>query len=320
MAQSKCNAKCIDRITAISPLLVALAAFVFGALSAPTAAQAEARRAFLVGIQRYNDGNIRQLTRTVNDANDLARDLEEVGFERKNVKVANDIRTKEAFDKEFNAFLKTVEPGDTVLFFFSGHGFGVEADQTNYLLLGDLNSPFAYTRSQLSESERKDAAVVRLRAAAAAQLEAYQKSEIPRAGVSATEIESRLAERKPKTVIMILDACRALVRAEEGDASETVRQKRGENSGSRLVTAHKPAPGFLVLYSASFGEEAVETFGTGRNSLFTEVLRSELQRPGQSLIELGERVKRMVRAIAQDKGYQQEPEFVYDENNALKVD
>ena len=49
----------------------------------------------------------------------------------------------------------------------------------------------------------------------------------------------------------------------------------------------------MVLYSASFGEQAVESFGRSdnrRNSLFTEVLRSEMQRPGQTLQALADRV------------------------------
>src|SRR3954468_2622334 len=93
---------------------------VFG----PSPSAAQTRRAFLVGVQHYSDKKVPALERTINDANDLAKDLEEVGFDKKNIKVANDIKTKEGFDKEFNAFLKTVESGDTVVFYFSGHGFG----------------------------------------------------------------------------------------------------------------------------------------------------------------------------------------------------
>jgi hypothetical protein len=86
---------------------------------------------------------------------------------------------------------------------------------------------------------------------------------------------------------MILDACRSLV---QDDASESEEFE----SGSRLLNVRRPPPGFLVLYSASFGEQAVESLGYtdfGRNSLFTGILRSELQRPGQSVVQLGERVK-----------------------------
>jgi len=269
-------------------------------------------------VQRYGDGYINPLTRAVNDAKDLGKDLEDAGFDKKNIKVVTDVRTKEGFDKEFDALLKTVEPGDLVLFFFSGHGFGVEADQNNYLLFTDLRSPFTYARSQLNDPERRNADVVRLRIPSF--LESYQRVEIPQSGIAATEIERKIAERNPKTVVMILDACRSLVKAE--DPGETKLIKRSPDSGSRLLTGRRPPPGFVVMYSASFGEQALESLSpndTGRNSLFTEVLRTELLRPGQSLIELGDRVKLMVRAIAQDFRSQQEPEIVENAPEAYDV-
>jgi TPR repeat protein/uncharacterized protein (UPF0335 family) len=280
----------------------------------------ETRRAFLVGIQRYSDGYIQRLERAANDAKDLAKDLEEVGFDKKNIRVATDLRDRDAFEKEFAAFLNTIQPGDDVVFYFSGHGFGVEADQTNYLLFADLKSPFTYAKSQMSDQDRKNPDVVRLRISQ--YLDAYQSNEITK-GVSANEIQRRIAEKNPKIVIMILDACRSLVQTDAAGAQDIKLVKRGDDSGSRLLTARKPPPGFLILFSASFGEQAAETLGSddvGQNSLFTGVLRSELQRPGQSAIQLGERVKLMVQAIADDKGRQQEPELFYDENNTASLD
>jgi len=296
------------------------ALILLGSLSPDAASAGETRRAFLVGIQRYSDGYIQRLERAANDAKDLAKDLEEVGFDKKNIKVVTDLSSKDSFEKDFSTFLNTIEAGDDVVFYFSGHGFGVEADQTNYLLFGDLKSPYAFTKSRLSDQERRNADVVRLKIAQ--YLDEYQKSEIPN-GVSANEIQRRIAEKNPKTVIMILDACRSLVQSDASDAQQIKLVKRGDDSGSRLLNLRKPPPGFLILYSASFGEQAAETLGQddfGRNSLFTGVLRSELQRPGQSAVELGERVKLMVRAIANDKGRQQEPEVFYDEHNSANVD
>ncbi len=293
-----------------------LAGLVAAALSfASSPASAETRRAFLMGIERYSDGFIQRLDRTANDAKDLARDLEEVGFDKKNIKVVTDLKNRDAFEKEFSAFLKTVESGDIVFFFFSGHGFGVEADQTNYLLFTDLKSPFTFTKTQLTEQERKNPDIVRLRIPSF--LDAYQQNEIPN-GISTTEIQRRLAEKAPGLVIMVLDACRSLVTADLGDSQELKPVKRGNDSGSRLLTARQPPPGFLTLYSASFGEQAVEKLGIfdrGRNSLFTDVLRSELQRPGQTLVELSDRVKLMVRSIANANGIQQEPEYFYNGGN-----
>ena len=280
----------------------------------------ETRRAFLVGIQRYSDGYIQRLDRAANDAKDLAKDFEQVGFDKKNIKVATDLRDRDSFEKEFSAFLNTIQPGDDVVFYFSGHGFGIEADQTNYLLFADLKSPFSYAKSQMSDQDRRNPDVVRLRISQ--YLDAYQTNEITK-GVSANEIQRRIAEKNPKVVIMILDACRSLVQSDAPGGQEVKLVKRGDDSGSRLLKARKPPPGFLILFSASFGEQAAETLGsddTGQNSLFTGVVRSELQRPGQSAVQLGERVRLAVGAIASEKGRQQEPELFYDDSNSASLD
>ena len=297
----------------IRAFAVLFACLIFS-LGLPTSqAEAQTRRAFLVGNQDYKDGNIQQLKRAANDARDLAKDLEELGFDKKNIKVALDVKNKNAFDKEFEAFLKTVEAGDLVFFYFSGHGVGVEAEQNNYLLFTDVKSPFAYARSQFPEKERKNADVIRVRMGQ--YLDAYTRDEIPLAGVSTKEIEQRIYDRRPKTALMVVDACRSLVRSEiEGEEAKSTRL----SSGSRLFTKQPPQRNFLVLYSAAFGEQAVESLSPqdpGRNSLFTEVLRSEIMRPGQSLKDLAERVKLMVRATARDYGEQQDPEYVSDGPN-----
>jgi TPR repeat protein len=304
----------------VSPIIMVFAAVLLALQSFSTPAKAaETRRAFLVGIERYNDQYIPQLRLSNSDAKGLGKDLEEVGFDKKNIKVVTDPGSREAFEKEFSAFLKTVEKGDTVIFFFSGHGFGIEADQTNYLLFGNLKSPFNFTKSQLTEQERKNNAVVRLRIPQ--YLDKFQKDEVTN-GISTLEIQRRIQEKNPKTVIMILDACRTIVTTTDPAEAEAEQKevelfsKRGKESGSRLYTVAKPPPGFLYLYAAGFGEQAVEGIGTAeKNSLFTGVLRAEMMRPGQSLVELGERVKRVVRAIADSHGYQQEPEVFYDRDS-----
>lgn len=288
---------------------------LFVLLAAP--AHAETRRAFLVGVQRYSDPRIQQLSRTVTDAKDLAHDLEEASFDKKDIKVLADPRNRESFNKEFDAFLKTVEAGDDVIFFYSGHGFGIERDQTNYLLLGDVNSPFAYTQSQLPEKDRRNRDIVQLRVSS--YLDAYQRDEIPRSGISTKEIQDKIAAKQPRVAIIILDACRSLLAPEVDLTGGVKRVKRGPESGSRLLASGEPPPGFLILFSASFGEQAIERFDSSdnrRNSLFTEVLRSELLRPGQTLPEFSRRVAQVVRAIAERKGAQQEPEYFVNGYNA----
>lgn len=294
-----------------SRLSIVLAGLIVGLCVAASAASAQTeptRRAFLFGNQRYSDGYINPLRRSVDDAKDVAKDLEDAGFDKKNIKVVTDIRNKAAFDKEFDAFLKTVQPGDFVVFYYSGHGFGVDGDRKNYLLFTDLKSPFNFTRDRIRQEDRRNPDVIRLRIGD--YLDAYQLEEIPRGGIATSEIERKLAERDPANVLMILDACRTLARSELDPDENKAPVTRGGISGSRLIIQPEPPPKFMVLYSAQFGEQALESYSNiGRNSLFTEVLRLELPRPGQTIRELAARVKLMVRAIALDYGVQQEPEF-----------
>ena len=224
-----------------------------------------ARRAFIVGIERYSDGDVQSLARANTDARDLGHDLEQVGFDPKNITVATDVANKADFNKKFDAFLKTVKEGDFVFFFFSGHGLGVETSDTNFLLFGDLKSQLSYTRAQLQPSERKDNSVVM--AKMSSFVDGYTNEEIPKSGISVKEIEQRIGEHKPATALVILDACRAILRS---DAAEARKVKRTNDSGSRLLPEKEPPEGFLVLYSASFGEQAVESFDAydvRRNSL-----------------------------------------------------
>jgi len=299
------------------PIMFAMAAFLAAGISAQALAKSPAapaqhtdgpaRRAFIVGIERYSDEDIQGLNRADTDAKDIGHDLQQAGFNEKNITVVTDIKTKSDFNKKFDAFLKTVKEGDFVFFFFSGHGLGVDSTDTNYLLFGDLKSPLTYTREHLPQSERKDRSVVRTRISSF--LDAYETEEIPRSGISVREIEQRLKDLKPATAFIVLDACRTIIRS---DVTEARVQHRGSESGSRLLPDKDLPDGFLTLYSASFGEEAVESFDGNdirRNSLFTEELRSELLRPGQSLVGLAARVQLVVNDLATKRGKQQEPEY-----------
>ena len=69
-----------------SPLGFVLACLTFVFCLAASQSEAQTRRAFLVGVQRYSDGYINPLTRAVNDAKDLGKDLEDAGFDKKNIK------------------------------------------------------------------------------------------------------------------------------------------------------------------------------------------------------------------------------------------
>src|SRR5579863_3422211 len=265
----------------VSAFAVALLAACWTFASA-SGAQAETRRAFVLGIERYSDPDIQSLTRSDTDAADIASDLEDLGFDKKDITLATDIRAKDEFEKRFQAFLKTIEEGDDVFFFFSGHGTSVETTNTNYLLLGNAKSLKSYTQSQLIKSDRRDDIIALKMASYEA---AYETDEITKNGVSVSDVIRQIAQKQPNVAFIVLDACRSL----PPSVTDIRMLKRGPSSGSRLLPDSNLPDGFLVLYSASFGETAIESFGPEdkrRNSLFTEVLRQEMQRPGQTLPQL----------------------------------
>ena len=173
-----------------------------------------------------------------------------------------------------------------MFFFYSGHGLGVEANNTDYLLLSDIKSLYSYTRDQMIEADRRRDDIISLKMPSFEG--AYENDEIAKNGVSVADLMASIADKKPKIAILMLDACRSLIEA----TTDEREIKRSATSGSRLLPTKDLAAGSIVVFSASFGETAIESFGFGdhrRNSLFTEVVRSELQRPGQTLIELAQR-------------------------------
>lgn len=267
---------------------------------------AETRRAFLLGIKNYPDTDIQSLQLSEEDAKGVATDLEQVGFDKKNITTALNLRSKADFDRQFGAFLGTVKEGDVVFFYYSGHGVGLEASNTNYLLMGGVRSLFSFAKDKLPAIDKRSDDIVRLKMPT---LEAdYENEEIAKNGVSAQDVIASIGAKKPRIMIVMLDACRALAQSK----AAAVEITRGPDSGSRLLPTPQLPPGAIVMFSASFGESAIEKFYPSenrKNSLFTEAVRSEMQRPGQTLIGYAERIGLMVSQFARNGGKQQEPDY-----------
>lgn len=265
------------------------------------------RRAFVVGIQEYEDAGIVKLSRPVNDASDIADVLEDAGFDKKNIKISKNIKTKSDFMKALDDFAKSIKPGDEVVFFYSGHGYGSLKDDSNYILPGKIRSLYSFTKDKLqksgdriSQEQAKDQAMVRLKAP---EYETnFEIEEIQKSGISETEIVDMIAQKKPSTAVLILDACRTLATREATDAAA---QRAGLHA--RLV---KLPPGFAVIYSAADGESAIEAFSgfdQRRNSLFTDVLRTVIQRPGIDLTTMVRHLSAQVEAVAARHQLHQHP-------------
>src|ERR1700757_729676 len=149
-------------------LLCALVAALNG-LASP--AHAAKRVALVIGNNDYR--NVPKLQKAVNDARTMGDTLKQLGF---TVMVAeNQNRTQ--FSQSLLAFDNAVGPGDTAFFFYAGHGFEIAGQ--NYLLPTDVP---AATEGQ--EELVRDASVL------------------------ADRIVGRLQNKRVRTSILVLDACR----------------------------------------------------------------------------------------------------------------
>src|SRR5215467_3280 len=89
------------------------------AISWPGPAEAEKRVALLVGNNGYE--NVPRLDTAINDAHALGETLKKLGFK---VFVGED-QSRRSMSEAFLVFDRTIELGDTALFFFAGHGFEI---------------------------------------------------------------------------------------------------------------------------------------------------------------------------------------------------
>ena len=94
------------------------------------------KRALVVGVNAYpNLAADMQLQRAMADAGAVGETLRGLGFQ---VTALTSGVTQRNFWKSFDAFKAGIEPGDTALLFFSGHGVAIEG--ANYLIPGDIEA------------------------------------------------------------------------------------------------------------------------------------------------------------------------------------
>jgi hypothetical protein len=234
-----------------------------------TGASAEARRALIVGINDYRE--IPPLQKAVGDADALKATLESLGFTVDLVLNAD----RRELNRAVSSFQSSLQPGDTALIHFSGHG--VEIDGQNYLLPADIPKP---------QSGQQD----------------FIKSE----AVSLGDLMQRIAASGASTRIFIVDACRDNPFASSGG--------RGLG-GPRGLTLVDPPAGSFVLYSAGYQQSALDRLSDTDEeptSVYTRVLTKRLLEPGVQLAVLAQEVRSDVEALAKSVGHVQRPAY-YDE-------
>lgn len=167
-----------------------------------------------------------------------------------------------------SAFQTSLDPGDTALVHFSGHG--VEIDGQNYLLAADIPKP---------QSGQQD----------------FIKSE----AMSLGDLMQRIASSGAGTRIFIIDACRDNPFAGSGG--------RGLGGTRGLARVDAPA-GTFILYSAGYQQTALDRLNDADEeptSVYTRVLTKKLAEPGKQLADLAREVRSEVETLAKSAGHVQ---------------
>ena len=245
-----------------------LAVLFFVALSL-SPAQAEKRLALVIGINDYRE--VPKLEKAVGDADAVGDKLASLGFQV--TKAFNpDRRT---LNLALANLYSAIEPGDTVLVQYSGHG--VEIDGQNYLLPADIPAP---------QSGQID----------------LLKSE----ALSLSSLVDTLGAKGAGIRILIVDACR--------DNPFVASGKRSLGS-TRGLAAVEPPKGTFIMYSAGAGQSALDRLDdkdSSATSVYTRVLLSRFDTPGLALRDLAANVREDVDRLSKSVGHEQRPAY-YDD-------
>ena len=185
-----------------------------------------ARVALVIGNDTYQQ--LTPLQKAVADAEDFAATLKSKGYTV--IQRINATRTD--MDFAIGDFLAAVGPGDTAVFFYSGHGW---SDGSQNFLVG-TDAPKKASEAQLA-----------------------------RISISLAGILADIEERKASLKVAIVDACR-----DNPFSSTEPGRSVGRSRG--LVRVVDPPEGTFVVFSAGTGQTALDRLSDDdphRNSVFT---------------------------------------------------
>ncbi|RWC00612.1 MAG: caspase family protein [Mesorhizobium sp.] len=247
-----------------------------------------AKRAIVIGVDNYEQPGLRLFGKTVNDAESVTKALSDVdGFYVQTEIDKNLDQLSAALDNFYN----TIEQGDQVVFYFSGHGSEFEGD--NWLLTVDA-VPLAGNMG----TEQKRLAITSH-------------------AVSLRRVIQQLQARGAETAVLIIDACR--------NGIEPPAKGNPTGGLSQLVT--NPPTGVFILYAAAAGQTALACLSPGPdcsgdpspNSVFTRELLPFLETPGLTIVEIGELVKAAVEKAADSVGHPQRPSSVNELSSMVPI-
>ncbi|MGE3990614.1 caspase family protein [Pseudorhodoplanes sp.] len=179
-------------------------------------------------------------------------------------------------------FTRAIKPGDIALVFFAGHG--VSLSGANYLLPADIPLP--------SQGEE-----IRVRNMALGE----------------SDLVADIQAAKPRVLIMVLDACRDNPFRQAG-----LTRSVGNQAG---LSRSREAEGVFTIYSAGFGQAALDRLGDGdrsSNSVFTRVLIPALARSDAHLADIVIDLREEVARLAATVGHEQYPAY-YDQTRGGRI-
>lgn len=179
-------------------------------------------------------------------------------------------------------FTKNIAPGDLAVVFYAGHGVSISGG--NYLLPADIPMP-----------------------------KAGEELRVRNMAIGEADLVAEIEERKARVAVLIIDACR----------DNPFRQPGLLRSigGSRGLARAQEAEGVFAIYSAGFGQSALDRLSnddTSPNSVFTRVLAPALAQPGRHLGDLVIDVRQKVAHLAASIGHEQYPAY-YDQTRGGRV-
>ena len=237
--------------------------------SAAAPAIAENRLALVIGVNDYQ--NVPALQKAANDASAIAKTLQSLDFDVTFVLDPDRV----TLDEKVDSFAQKLQPGDSVVFYFAGHG--VSIDGRNYLLVKDVPKVTVDSESRLK-----------------------------REGLPVDFLTDLFREKGVGVSVLILDACRNNPFPKTG--TRGVGQERG-------LTEGPAARGSFIIFSAGEGESAVDSLGpddTNPNSVFTRTLLPLLAEPGLTVQDVAIKVRKNVFDLAGKIGVEQFPGY-YDQ-------
>lgn len=266
------NAMIVNLMAARLLAPIAFGVFLLSLLTAATPGFAQTRHAFIVGNDNYQ--NIDQLKKAVNDARAIAQAVQNLGYRL----TLGENLSRRDFNAKFSAFEGSIQPGDTVFVFYSGHG--IEIDGANYLIPVDAPK-------------------------VTAQQQSFMKDE----SISSDSMIQRLKAHGALLQVFVLDACR------ENPFRDKTGRSLGPPGSS--LGPPKSTRGLFVIYSAGNGEVALDRLSDSDpnpNSVFTRSLLPLLGDPNRSLIAIAKETREKVQTLASSIGMSQFPGY-YDQTD-----